>query len=197
MISQQHCSCMFFVKDGRRKQDCGSSPAEGFSQSRAVEDFRAESDEEKWEPSSLTGGTLRSWLEATSCTFFAVSSGREVDTTKAVAAAIDHLPAQRRAGCVRISDDVVVWRRAALLELLETGLPRENLLEVLRKAERLYAVAVDGAPFVHGTVALLVSRWGGTKFGGAEHTLRQFAAVYESRGFRSILAGTRAGTWGR
>lgn len=140
----------------------------------------------------LGGRDLQTSLKAAGCTYLAISPAARPPAE--AAAQIRHaLPASHRAGCLRLPDGTVIWRTGAVLEVVDTGLADsvEALPATLAAVEAHYDATRRQPPPGHPRVALLISRWGGAKFGGAEHTLRQFADIYRERGYSIILGGSR------
>ncbi len=101
------------------------------------------------------------------------------------------LRAQPQAGCIDLPEGGALWRSAALANLVESGLvdPGRPLAEQLVpwRARYLDRSVADAARLEQ---VLLVSRYGLSKFGGAEHTMSSLAGYYREMGAVTTLAGT-------
>jgi tetratricopeptide (TPR) repeat protein len=81
-----------------------------------------------------------------------------------------------------------LWRREALLGLLESGLVKADLVG-LHPFERFYASEPEPTP--PGARAIAISRHGSFKFGGGEHFIESMAEHYRSVGYDPVIVGTR------
>lgn len=90
-------------------------------------------------------------------------------------------------GCLRMPDGLELWKPTALADLAEAGLLEAETFETdLNRARPFYLRPAD---LSGRTTALLISRYGGWRYGGGEHFLQAAAEHYASLGYQSLVLG--------
>ena len=91
------------------------------------------------------------------------------------------------AGCLQMPDGLEIWKAAALADLTEADLLRTDTFDAdLDRARPFYLRPAD---LSGRTTALLISRYGINRFGGAEHFLQAAAEHYAGLGYQSLVLG--------
>jgi len=92
-----------------------------------------------------------------------------------------------QAGCIRLNKDLCIWKVTALLDLFECDIVRKpTIVSDLERVERSY---IRPAPPIAAGRAILLSRFGAIRFGGAEHFLHSASMHYARLGYRPLLLG--------
>lgn len=92
-----------------------------------------------------------------------------------------------QAGFVQVSDSLRLWKATAILDLLDADLVQSRtILDDLERVERFY---VRPRPSITPGRAVLISRFGAIRFGGAEHFLHSAALHYAKLGYSPLLLG--------
>ena len=129
---------------------------------------------------------LKSALLHSEADWVAISLFGSIPTNTALMAAIH---AGAAAGCLHPAPGVALWKASALRDLMESGLVNAStLIEDLSPFEPFY---LRPTPERKTGTAILISRYGGFRFGGGEHFLHSAAIHYRDMGFRPLILGLR------
>lgn len=98
-----------------------------------------------------------------------------------------HIETANQAGFVKISDSLRLWKATAVSDLLEADLAQPTtIIDDLERVEGFYA---RPRPSIVPGRAVLISRFGAIRFGGAEHFLHSAALHYANLGYSPIILG--------
>ncbi|MGR3439022.1 hypothetical protein [Alterinioella nitratireducens] len=110
---------------------------------------------------------------------------QQIENSFSVARA--HIAKASQAGYIQISDTMRLWKATAILDLLNSDIVKPRT--IIDDLERMGKYYIRPAPSVAPGCALLVSRYGPIRFGGAEHFLHSAALHYKSLGYSPLLLG--------